>query len=55
MEELGGGGHQTVAGAQLKDITMEEAKQQLIYLVAKYIEESEQDDINSAARSERAW
>ncbi|MBP2640438.1 MAG: phosphoesterase RecJ domain protein [Firmicutes bacterium] len=55
MEELGGGGHQTVAGAQLKDITMEEAKQQVIRLVAKYIEESDQNEINSAARSERSW
>ena len=26
MEKLGGGGHRTIAGAQLKDATMEEAK-----------------------------
>ena len=29
MEQLGGGGHRTVAGAQLKDITVEEAKNQV--------------------------
>ncbi len=30
MERLGGGGHQTMAAAQLKDISPEEAKQLLI-------------------------
>ncbi|MBP1764923.1 MAG: phosphoesterase RecJ domain protein [Firmicutes bacterium] len=55
MEELGGGGHQTVAGAQLKDIAMEEAKQMVIRLITKYTEESEQYEINSTARSERSW
>ena len=29
MEKLGGGGHMTIAGAQLKDVTIEEAKKQL--------------------------
>jgi c-di-AMP phosphodiesterase-like protein len=29
MERFGGGGHGTVAGAQLTEVTMEEAKQQL--------------------------
>ena len=27
MEKLGGGGHRTIAGAQLKDATMEEARE----------------------------
>lgn len=51
MEELGGGGHQTVAGAQLKQVTLEEAKQRVIELVANYIRESEQNESNPAARS----
>ena len=29
MEKLGGGGHRTIAGAQLKDVTMEQAKDRL--------------------------
>ncbi len=29
MEKMGGGGHQTVAGAQLTDVSIEEAKEQL--------------------------
>mgnify|MGYP003376114378 CR=1 FL=1 len=29
MERLGGGGHMSVAGAQLKDISIEEAKKKL--------------------------
>ncbi|MDD4599705.1 Cyclic-di-AMP phosphodiesterase GdpP [bioreactor metagenome] len=51
MEQLGGGGHQTVAGAQLKKVTIDEAKQQVIELVSNYIEESEQNESNPATRS----
>jgi c-di-AMP phosphodiesterase-like protein len=51
MEELGGGGHQTVAGAQIKKGTMEEVKRQVIELSAKYIEESGENESNSTARS----
>ena len=29
MEELGGGGHRTIAGAQLADMTVEEAKEKI--------------------------
>jgi c-di-AMP phosphodiesterase-like protein len=54
MESFGGGGHQTMAGAQLKNITMEEARQRLVELVQKQIEESEADETHSAARSERS-
>jgi c-di-AMP phosphodiesterase-like protein len=50
MEELGGGGHQTVAGAQVKKGTMEEVKRQVIELSAKYIEESAENESNSTAR-----
>lgn len=51
MEQLDGGGHQTVAGAQLKQVTIDEAKQRVIELVANYIRESEQNESNPPARS----
>lgn len=41
MELLGGGGHLSVAGAQLKDISMEEAKIKLKEAMNKYFEEGE--------------
>jgi len=50
MEELGGGGHQTVAGAQVKKGTMEDVKRQVIELSAKYIEESVENESNSTTR-----
>jgi c-di-AMP phosphodiesterase-like protein len=53
MEQLGGGGHQTVAGAQVKKATLAEVKRQVMELSAKYIEESEADESNSTARSEK--
>lgn len=53
MEVFGGGGHQTMAGAQLKDMTMDEARDRLVELVQQQIEESEEDENNSATRSER--
>ncbi len=40
MEELGGGGHQTVAGAQISDISVEEAKDKLKTAILKYLEGS---------------
>lgn len=51
MEELGGGGHQTVAGAQVKNSTLSEVKNRVLELSAKYIEESEQNESNSTGRS----
>lgn len=51
MEQLGGGGHQTVAGAQIKNATIAEVKQRVIGLVGNYIGESEQNESNPAARS----
>ena len=51
MEELGGGGHQTVAGAQVKNSTLSEVKNRVLELGAKYIEESEQNESNSTGRS----
>ena len=41
LETLGGGGHLTVAGAQMKDIGVEEAKEQLLDAIEKYFSESE--------------
>ena len=43
MEELGGGGHQTVAGVQLKNISVEEVKKQIIALAKKQLEENEKE------------
>ena len=51
MEELGGGGHQTVAGAQVKKSSINDVKRQVIELSAKYIEESVQNESNSTTRS----
>jgi len=51
MEELGGGGHQTAAGAQVKKSSIEEVKQRVIELSAQYTEESVQNESNSTTRS----
>ncbi len=37
MEKLGGGGHRSIAGAQLKDVTMEEAKERLKAVIREMI------------------
>ena len=39
MEKLGGGGHITLAGAQLENVTIEEAKEELIRCINEYLEE----------------
>ena len=41
MEKLGGGGHRTIAGAQLKETTMEEAKSRLKAVIADMLEKGE--------------
>ena len=41
MEKLGGGGHRTIAGAQLKDATMEEAREKLKAMLRQMIEKGE--------------
>jgi c-di-AMP phosphodiesterase-like protein len=51
LEKLGGGGHQTVAGAQLKDADIEDAKNRVAALVAEYIKESDNHESNPPARS----
>jgi c-di-AMP phosphodiesterase-like protein len=51
LEELGGGGHQTVAGAQIKGASLDDIKRRVTDLVAKYIKESENRETNPPARS----
>ncbi len=41
LEKLGGGGHITLAGAQLENISLEEAKQELINRINEYFFEQE--------------
>ena len=41
LEKLGGGGHITLAGAQMEGITIEEAKQELINRINEYFSEIE--------------
>ncbi len=50
MEELGGGGHQTVAGVKIKNSDLEQVKKQIIQLVKKQIEETEQNESDTSAR-----
>ncbi len=41
MEQFGGGGHQNVAGAQIKDMPFEEVHEKVVEAAQKYIEESD--------------
>ena len=41
MEKLGGGGHLTVAGAQLKESSLEDVLQELKYTIDDYLEEGD--------------
>jgi len=41
MEKLGGGGHLEVAGAQLTNVTIEEAKEKLESVIDEFFEEEE--------------
>lgn len=43
LEKLGGGGHMTVAGAQLEHCTMEEARLRLERAIEEYFEEGDQE------------
>lgn len=40
LEKMGGGGHQTMAGAQLKDFTPSDAKEWLIKVIKEYLVEN---------------
>ncbi|WP_295160922.1 DHH family phosphoesterase [Selenomonas sp. AE3005] len=48
MESFGGGGHQNVAGAQIKGGNLAEIKAKVIEVSEKYIEENDKDESNSA-------
>lgn len=41
MEKLGGGGHRTIAGAQLKGVTIEDAKDRLKAVITQMLEKGE--------------
>ena len=41
MEKLGGGGHRTIAGAQLANVTVEEAKERLKEVIRAMVEEGD--------------
>ena len=41
LEKLGGGGHITLAGAQVEGMTMEDTKQELINRIHEYFSEIE--------------
>ena len=41
MEKLGGGGHQTMAGAQFKDESLEEVREKLLTVIGEHFEETE--------------
>ena len=49
MEAMGGGGHQNVAGAQVKDTSLAEVKAKVIEISKNYIEENDKDESDSAA------
>ena len=46
LEKLGGGGHLTMAGAQLGDISMEEARQRVMDAVEEYLKEFSEEGEN---------
>lgn len=54
MEQLGGGGHQTVAGAQIRHESIDEVREKLIEIISNYIGESESDESNTAAGSKKS-
>lgn len=41
MEKLGGGGHRTIAGAQMKDISVPEARERMKAIIAEMLEKGE--------------
>ena len=41
MEKLGGGGHRTIAGAQLPGVTVEEAKEKVKGVIDMMLEKGE--------------
>ena len=41
MEQMGGGGHMSIAGAQLENVTLEDAKEQLKTTIKRMLEEGD--------------
>jgi len=52
MEELGGGGHQTVAGVQIQNASADEVKAQIIELAKKQFDEAEEQEKNESNLTE---
>lgn len=50
LEELGGGGHMTMAGAKLKDVTVEQAIEKIKESIVKNSREGEQNESNITSR-----
>ena len=50
LEKLGGGGHITVAGAQVEGMTIEEVKQESAYLTSEKEKLTDPDYVQSYAR-----
>ena len=46
MENMGGGGHQTMAGAQVKNKPLEACRQELLTAIDQYFEENPREDIS---------
>ena len=44
MEQLGGGGHLTMAGAQMRDTTIEQAEEQIRQAIAQYREDQRRSE-----------
>ncbi|MTV50879.1 PAS domain-containing protein [Heliobacillus mobilis] len=42
LESMGGGGHLTIAGAQLSDLTPQEAKEKLLIVISDYLQRNKQ-------------
>ena len=51
MEEFGGGGHQNVAGSQIKNRPLSELKQEVVTTTLKYMKEVNKNESNNDTRS----
>ena len=50
MEQLGGGGHLTMAGAQMKDTTIDEAEKRIRQAIARYRQEQAEEEARSGKK-----
>ena len=50
MEQLGGGGHLTMAGAQMKDTTIDEAEKRIRQAIARYRQEQAEEEGRSGKK-----